>query len=93
VVIPLDYYKAGTHKSISLECSSERNIELDINDENSWAVKSIRAGTTALTEDEFSDFLNNTENVTFGFFAVKIKEFKGIYLMAISNDTLARRLL
>jgi hypothetical protein len=79
-------------QSISLEYSLEKNIELDIDDENSWAPKCIRAGTTALTDDELFDFLNKTENATFGFFTVKIKEFKGIYLMAILNNIVAGRL-
>jgi hypothetical protein len=82
----------GNKRSISLEYSSEKNIELDIDDENSWAPKCIRAGTTALTDDELSDFLNKTGNATFGFFTVKIKEFKGIYLMAILNNIVAGRL-
>jgi hypothetical protein len=43
-------------RSISLEYSSGKNIELDIDDENHWAPKGIRAGTTALTEDELFDF-------------------------------------
>jgi hypothetical protein len=79
-------------QSISLEYSLEKYIELDIDDENSWAPKCIRAGTTALTDDELSDFLNKTGNATFGFFTVKIKEFKGIYLMAILNNIVAGRL-
>ena len=79
-------------QSISLEYSLEKNIELDIDDENHWAPRCIRAGTTALSDDELSDFLNKTKNATFGFFTVKIKEFKGIYLMAILNDIVNRRL-
>ena len=39
-----------------------------------------------------SQFLNKTGNATFGFFTVKIKEFKGIYLMAILNNIVAGRL-
>jgi hypothetical protein len=77
---------------ISLQYSSEKNIELDINDENHWALRCVRAGITALTDDELSDFLNKTGNATFGFFTVKIKEFKGIYLMAILNNIVAGRL-
>jgi hypothetical protein len=81
-----------TQKSISLEYS-EKNIELDIDDENYWAPKCVRAGTTTLSDDDdFADFLNKTENATFGFFRVKTKEFRGIYLMAILNDIVYRRL-
>jgi hypothetical protein len=79
-------------QSISLEYYSERNIELDIDDENHWAPKCIRAGTTALTDDELSDFLNKTENATFGFFTVKVKEISGNYLMAIVNSIVHRKL-
>jgi hypothetical protein len=79
-------------RSISLEYSSGKNIELDIDDENYWAPKCIRAGTTTLSIDDLADFLNKTENATFGFFTVKIKEIKGIYLMAIVNDIVHRRL-
>jgi hypothetical protein len=82
----------GTHKSISLEYSSEKNMQLDIDDENRWANRCIRAGTSALSDADLSDFLNKAENATFGFFTVKIKEFKGIYLMAILNNIVNRRL-
>jgi hypothetical protein len=77
--------------SISLEYS-ERNIELDIDDENHWAPRCVRAGTLAVGNNNLDDFLKKTENATFGFFTVKIKEFKGIYLMAILNDIVNRRL-
>jgi hypothetical protein len=79
-------------RSISLEYSSEKNIELHIKDENHWADNCIRTGTTTLSEDELYDFLNKTENASFGFFTVKVKEFKGIYLMAIINEDVYRRL-
>jgi hypothetical protein len=79
--------------SISLEYSSEKNIELDTHDENYWAPKCVRAGTTTLSDDDdFADFLNKTENATFGFFRVKTKESNSIYLMAILNDIVYRRL-
>ena len=77
-------------QSISLEYSLEKNIELDIDDENHWAPRCVRAGTTALTDDELFDFLNKTENATFGFFIVKIKESNSIYLMAILSDIESR---
>jgi hypothetical protein len=80
----------GTQKSISLEYSSEKNIDLNIDDENHWAHRCIRGGKTALSDDDLADFLGKTENATFGFFAVKIKEFKSIYLMAILNDIVSR---
>ena len=82
----------GNKRYISLEYSSEKNIELNIDDENHWAPRCVRVGTTALTDDDLADFLNKTGNATFGFFTVKIKEFKGIYLMAILNDIMFRRL-
>jgi hypothetical protein len=77
-------------QSISPEYSSEKNIELDIDDENHWAHRCVRVGTTALTDDELFDFLNKTENATFGFFIVKIKESNSIYLMAILSDIVSR---
>jgi hypothetical protein len=79
----------GTYKSISLEYSSDKNIDLDGND---WASRCVRAGTSALSDEELSEFLNKTKSATFGFFTVKIKEFKGIYLMAILNNIVNRRL-
>jgi hypothetical protein len=82
----------GNKRSISLEYSSEKNIELDIDDKNHWAPRCVRVGTTALTDDELFDFLNKTENATFGFFTVKVKEIRGIYLMAILNDIVVSRL-
>jgi hypothetical protein len=82
----------GTHKSISLEFSSEKNIQLDINDENAWARRCVIATTRALGDDDLADFLGKTENATFGFFTVKMKEIKGIYLMAILNSIVYRRL-
>jgi hypothetical protein len=88
----LKLLQVGTHKSISLEYYSERNIELDNDDENHWAPRCVRAGTTTLSDGDLADFLKKTENATFGFFTVKIKEFKGIYLMAILNDIVNRRL-
>jgi hypothetical protein len=78
--------------SISLEYSSEKNIELDIHDENHWAPNGIRAGTTALSDGDLSHFLNKTQYATFGFFTVKIKEFEGIFLMSILNKIVAGRL-
>jgi hypothetical protein len=54
-------------QSISIEYSLEKNIELDIDDKNHWPPRCVRAGTTALTDDDLSDFLNKTENATFGF--------------------------
>jgi hypothetical protein len=79
-------------RSISLEYSSEKNIELDIDDENHWAPRCVRAGTLAVGNNNLDDFLKKTENATFGFFTVKIKEFKGIYLIAILSESVARRL-
>jgi hypothetical protein len=73
-------------QSISLEYSLEKNIDLDIDDENHWAPRCVRAGTTTLSDGDLADFLNKTENATFGFFTVRIKESKSIYLMAIPND-------
>jgi hypothetical protein len=81
----------GNKRSISLEYSSEKNIELDIDDESHWATRCVRGGTTTLSDDDLADFLNKTENVTFGFFT-KINESKGIYLMAILNDIVVSRL-
>jgi hypothetical protein len=82
----------GSKRSISLEYSSEKNIELVIDDENHWAHRCIRGGTIVLKDDELYDFLNKTKNATFGFFTIKIKEFKSIYLMAIPNDIAYSRL-
>jgi hypothetical protein len=82
----------GNKRSISLEYSSEKNIELDIDDENHWASRCVRDGTTALSNDDLADFLNKTENATFGFFTAKIKESNIIYLIAIPNDIVVRRL-
>jgi hypothetical protein len=78
-------------QSISLEYSLEKNIELDIDDENHWASRCIRAGTSAINDDDLSDFFNKTGNATFGFFTVRTKE-SNIFLMAILNDNVARRL-
>jgi hypothetical protein len=79
-------------QSISLEYYSERNIGLDIDDENHWAPRCIRAGMSAISDDDLSDFLKKTEKATFAFFTVKVKEIRGIYLMAILNDIVHRRL-
>src|SRR6266516_7957869 len=51
-------------RSISLEYSSGKNIELEIDDDNHWAPRCVRVGTTVLTDDELFDFLKNTENAT-----------------------------
>jgi hypothetical protein len=79
-------------QSISLEYSSKKITELDIDDENHWAPRCVRAGTTALSDNNLDDFLNKTENATFGLFTVKMREIKGIYLMAILNSIVYRRL-
>jgi hypothetical protein len=79
-------------QSISLEYSSKKITELDIDDENYWATRCIKTGMTALNDDDLADFLGKTENATFGFFTVKRKESKNIYLMAIINDIVHRRL-
>jgi hypothetical protein len=81
----------GNKRSISLEYS-EKNIELDIDDENHWAPRCIRSGKTALSDDDLADFLGKTENASFGFFTVKIKESNIIYLIAILNDMVVRSL-
>jgi hypothetical protein len=82
----------GNIRSISLEYSSEKNIELDIDDKNHWAPRCVRAAAMALSHDDLSDFLNKTKNATFGFFTVKVKEISGNYLMAIVNGIVHRRL-
>ncbi len=82
----------GNKRSISLEYSSEKNIELDIDDKKHWAPRCVSAGTLSMSNNNLDDFLNKTENATFGFFIAKIKEIKGIYLMAILNDIVNRRL-
>ena len=82
----------GNKRSISLEYSSEKNIELDIDDESHWATRCVRAGTTTLSDDDLADFLNKTENATFAFFTVKVREISGIYLMAILSDIVYRKL-
>jgi hypothetical protein len=84
--------QGGNERSTSLEYYSEKNIELDIDDENYWAPSCVRAGTMALGHDDLSDFLNKTKNATFGFFTVKVKEISGNYLMAIVNGIVHRRL-
>jgi len=33
----------------------------------------VKAGTSALSHGDLSDFLNKTKNVSFGFFTIKIK--------------------
>jgi hypothetical protein len=55
-------------RSISLEYSSEKNIELDIDDKNHWAPRCIRAGITDLSNNNLDDFLNKTEKYYFCFF-------------------------
>ena len=84
--------QGGNERSTSLEYHSEKNIELDIDDENYWAPRCVRAGTMALSHDDLSDFLNKTKNATFGFFTVKVKKISGNYLMAIVNGIVHRRL-
>jgi hypothetical protein len=54
-------------RSISLEYSSGKNIELEIDDDNHWAPRCVRAGTTTLSDDDLADFLNKTENATYCF--------------------------
>jgi hypothetical protein len=84
--------QGGNQRSISLEYPSEKIIKLEIDDENYWAPRCVRTGTMVLSHDDLSDFLGKTENATFGCFRVKIKEFKGIFLMAILNDFVYRKL-
>jgi hypothetical protein len=79
-------------QSISLEYSSEKIIELDIDDMNHWAPRCVSAGTLSMSNNNLDDFLNKTEKATFGFFTVKMREFKGIFLMAILNKIVAGRL-
>jgi hypothetical protein len=78
-------------QSISLEYSLEKNIELDIDDKNHWAPRCVSAGTLSMSSNSLDDFLNKTD-ATFAFFTVKVKEIRGIYLMAILNDIVHRRL-
>ena len=81
----------GTHKSISLDYSRE-HIEIDIDDENHWAPRCVRAGIITLIDNDLADFLSITKDATFGFFTFKIKELNSIYLMAILNDNMYKRL-
>jgi hypothetical protein len=73
-------------QSISLEYSSEKNIELDIDDENHWAPRCVRAGIIPLSDEELSDFLNKGKNATYGFFKVMMKEPRNSYLLLISTS-------
>jgi hypothetical protein len=82
----------GNKRSISLEYSSEKNIELDIDDKNHWAPRCVSTGTLSMSNNNLDDFLNKTENATFAFFTVKVKEIRGIYMMAILNDIVVSRL-
>ena len=82
----------GNKRSISLEYSSEKNIELDIDDKNHWAPRCLIAGTLSMSNSNLDDFLNKTENATFGFFILKRKEYNSIYLMAILSDIVYRNL-
>jgi hypothetical protein len=79
-------------QSISLEYSSEKNIELDIDDKNHWAPRCVSAGTLSMINNNLDDFLGKTKNATFGFFTIKIKESSSIYLMAILSDIVYRNL-
>jgi len=45
-----------------------------------------------MNNNNLDDFLNKTKNATFALFTVKVKEIRGIYLMAILNDIVHRRL-
>jgi len=36
----------------------------------------VKAGTTALSDDDLFDFLSKTENATFGFFRKKSRELR-----------------
>jgi hypothetical protein len=82
----------GNQRYISLEYFSEKNIELDIDDLSHWAHRCVGAGTMVLSHDDLADFLSKTENTTFAFFGIKIKEISGIYLVAILNDIVLSRL-
>jgi len=82
----------GNKRSISLEYSSEKNIELDIDDKNHWAPRCVSAGTLSMSNNNLDDFLNKTKNATFALFTVKVKEIRGIYMMAILNDMVYRKL-
>jgi hypothetical protein len=75
----------GNKRSISLEYS-EKNIELDIDDENHWAPRCVRAGIIPLSDEELSDFLNKGKNATYGFFKVMMKEPRNSYLLVISTS-------
>ena len=72
--------------SISLEYSYEKNIELDIDDQNHWASRCIRAGIIPLRDEELSDFLNKVKNATYGFFKVMMKEPRNSYLLVIGTS-------
>jgi len=67
-----------------------KNNSYDFTRPPNYSIVRRLSGTTALTDDELFDFLNNTENATFGFFTVKIKQSNSIYLMAILSDIVYR---
>jgi hypothetical protein len=73
-------------QSISLEYSLEKNIELDIDDENDWAPRCIRAGIIPLSDEELIDFLNKVKNATYAFFKVLMKEPRNSYLLFIGTS-------
>jgi hypothetical protein len=50
------------------------------------------AGKLSVSNNNLDDFLKKTENATFAFFTVKVKEIRGIYIMAILNDIVVSRL-
>ena len=45
-----------------------------------------------MSNNNLDDFLNKTKNATFALFTVKVKEIRGIYMMAILNDMVYRKL-
>jgi hypothetical protein len=70
-------------RSITLQCSEEKYIELtSLADESCWVRRVIEEKQTMLNDHELIDFLHKVGNATFGFFKLDTQ----LYLIVITNN-------
>ena len=79
---------AGEKKSITLQYSEEKCLELNPKDTGSWALRAIKEKRTPINEQELEAFLHKTKDSTFGFFKMMGRDDVTfhLYLIAVVKD-------
>ncbi|HKZ61186.1 MAG TPA: hypothetical protein VJZ68_02050, partial [Nitrososphaera sp.] len=75
----------GRKFSISLQYSDDKCYKLDPSNTGAWVLRAIENKHTAVNDQELIEFLEKTNESTFGFFKKEEKDGVHIYLMAVAK--------